>query len=132
MLAIVLDQDGADDLRSLEASEGISGIWWGTKVEAMSALGRARRRREVGESDLAEMWKRIEAMTAAASEVEPLEEVRAEACRLVRVHDLRAADAFQLAAALTWADRHPSDVGFICLDRRLCRAAAREGFNVLP
>jgi len=55
LLAIVLDQGGADDLSSLEASEGISGIWWGTKVEAMSALGRARRRREVRESDLAEM-----------------------------------------------------------------------------
>jgi len=71
-------------------------------------------------------------MTAAASEVEPLEEVRAEACRLVRVHDLRAADAFQLAAALAWANHRPAGIGFVCLDRRLCRAATRAGFEVLP
>ena len=46
-----------------------------------------------------------------------LERVKSFACRLLRVHALRSADALQLAAAL---------------DRRLGEAAEREGFEVPP
>ena len=41
-------------------------------------------------------------------------------------------DSLQLAAALVWADHRPTGLGFACLDRRLRRAAAQEGFEVLP
>lgn len=132
LLAMVMEQEGANDLNSLEASQGIEGVWWGSRVEVMSAFGRALRRREVDEQAVAEMARRIEALTAAADEVEPLEAVRATACRLVRSHEIRAADALQLAAALVWADHRPAGIGFVCLDRRLRRAAAQEGFHVLP
>ncbi|HET6470416.1 MAG TPA: hypothetical protein VFG38_01165 [Pseudomonadales bacterium] len=50
--------------------------------------------------------------------------------RIVRVHVLRAADAFQLAAALTAAVGDPSSVEFVSLDERLIEAAAREGFAI--
>ena len=52
--------------------------------------------------------------------------------RLLFVHPLRAADAFQLAAALVWCRERTAGAGFVCLDGRLREAVAREGFEVFP
>jgi len=49
-----------------------------------------------------------------------------------RPYRLRAADAFQLAAALAWCEGHPRGERFLSLDDRLRDAARREGFTVLP
>jgi hypothetical protein len=48
------------------------------------------------------------------------------------VHALRAADAFQLASALIWAEESPVGSEIVCLDENLRQAAAKEGFTVLP
>jgi len=52
---------------------------------------------------------------------------------LVRAHGLRAADAIQLACALSAAAGAPPDsrLQFISSDTELNQAAEREGFNVL-
>jgi len=57
--------------------------------------------------------------------------LRDAARRLLRVHDLRAADALQLAAALAAAEGRPMTLTLLCLDDRLGAAAEREGFPVL-
>ena len=49
--------------------------------------------------------------------------------RLLRVHPLRMADAFQLAAAIVAAENHPASLQFVTLDDRLGQAAEREGFT---
>jgi predicted nucleic acid-binding protein len=51
--------------------------------------------------------------------------------RFLRVHPLRAADALQLAAAFTAAERRPSSLAFVCMDEKLLAAAKREGFNAV-
>ncbi|MCX6599391.1 MAG: PIN domain-containing protein, partial [Acidobacteria bacterium] len=66
------------------------------------------------------------------AEVAPAAVVRARARTLLSVHALRAADALQLAAAITAAQGEPQRLPFVCLDDRLRLAAAREGFRVLP
>lgn len=48
------------------------------------------------------------------------------------MHPLRAADASQLAAAITWRGESAGSHEFVCLDERLGDAASREGFEVLP
>jgi predicted nucleic acid-binding protein len=58
----------------------------------------------------------------------PGEELRESAKRLLRVHDLRTADALQLAAAVFIAKARPSTLEFVSLDDRLLAAARREGF----
>jgi len=58
--------------------------------------------------------------------------VREAARRLLRVHDLRAADALQLAAAVVASENRPSTMQIVCLDARLAGAALREGFRILP
>jgi predicted nucleic acid-binding protein len=67
----------------------------------------------------------------AGTRIEPVESVRETATRLLRVHDLSAADALQLAAALLAAEGSPRTLAFVCLDRRLAVAAQREGFPVV-
>ena len=61
----------------------------------------------------------------------PSETVRRIARRALRVHDLRAADALQLAAATVAAESDPASLELISLDRRLLEAARREGFPVV-
>ena len=51
---------------------------------------------------------------------------------LLAVHPLRAADGFQLAAALLWSRGETAGRHFVSFDQRLREAARREGFAVLP
>lgn len=51
---------------------------------------------------------------------------------IARRHDLRAADALQLAAAFFAAEGRPPALEFVCLDDRLADAARREGFVTTP
>jgi len=55
--------------------------------------------------------------------------IRAE--RLLGLHPLRAADALQLGAALTFFGDVPRGRVFLTRDRQLATAAAREGFAVV-
>jgi predicted nucleic acid-binding protein len=74
----------------------------------------------------------LEALAAAWTEVLPSEPLRASTERLLAVHPLRAADAFQLAAALAWCQGHPTGRALVTFDVRLGAAGRREGFAILP
>lgn len=105
--------------------------WWGTPLECASALARLERD---GAMELDELTAALESLADFADawhEVQPVPSVRQTAMRLLRVHDLRAADALQLAAALTSAEGQPDALGFVTLDERLAKAAVREGFPVV-
>jgi hypothetical protein len=59
--------------------------------------------------------------------------VRQRAGRLLALHPLRSADAFQLAAALIWAQESPLGLEVVCLDQNLREAVIKkEGFTLLP
>jgi predicted nucleic acid-binding protein len=68
----------------------------------------------------------------AWTEVQPSEILRETAERLLAVHLVRAADAFQLAAALHWCQRQPTNRELVSFDTRLREAAYKEGFTILP
>jgi predicted nucleic acid-binding protein len=65
------------------------------------------------------------------NEVQPTEEVRERAERLLRIHKLRASDALQLAAALVWCENRPRGRALIGDDGNLCEAARAEGFTII-
>lgn len=117
--------------RLIKADEDIA-VWWVARVECLSAL--SRRRREGVLSTDAELKARaiLSALSAEWSEVQPSELVRQRAERLLAIHSLRSADAFQLAAALIWAQENPQGLEIVCLDQTLREAAHKEGFTVLP
>jgi len=107
-------------------------LWWATPVECVSALARIEREGKLAHSGLRQAQEILSYLRARSFEVQPVEEVRARAERLLAVHRLRAADSLQLSAALVWCRERPKGVGFVCLDDRLRLAAAREGFLVMP
>lgn len=64
--------------------------------------------------------------------MQPTDEVRVRAERLLFAHRLKTMDALQLGAALLWSDDRPHRAGFVSLDDNLRVAARREGFDVMP
>lgn len=105
--------------------------WWGTSVECWSAIMRLVREGALEPQGLRAAQDRLTELRQSWDEVLPGEACRRAAERLLRVHPLRAADALQLAAALTAADHEPERLSFVCLDLRLAAAARLEGFAVL-
>jgi hypothetical protein len=105
-------------------------VWWSTEVECVSALARLERDGDLSPAAVVLALERLAATSAAWQEVAPTARVRAVATRLLRVHPLRAADAFQLAAATVAAEDEPRSIALVTLDDRLARAAEREGFRV--
>lgn len=105
--------------------------WWGTRVEATSALARLERDELLVGADQLDAAGRLTALAAAWAEVEPAVVVREQAERLLRTHPLRAADALQLAAAVVASGHRPPQLPLVSLDQRLAEAARREGFPLV-
>lgn len=106
-------------------------VWWATAVECASAVARLERDSALTSVQVAEAFSRLDALRRSWIEVEPGDEVREVARRMLRVHPLRAADALQLAAAWLGAERRPSSLPLVSLDDRLRAAATREGFPLV-
>jgi len=117
--------------RLLMADEDIV-VWWATKVECFSAVARRRREGVLNDQSELDAGKILSVLSVGWSEVQPTEPVRQRAGRLLAVHPLKSADAFQLAAALIWAQENPSGLEMVCLDQNLREAAGKEGFTLLP
>jgi predicted nucleic acid-binding protein len=103
-------------------------VWCLTPVEVISALRRRARDGLLGPADLRTAKAQLHILERAWSEVTSIDRVRELARRLLEGHALRAADALQLAAAITVAEGRPQDLRFVTLDHRLDAAAEREGF----
>ena len=106
-------------------------VWWATPVECASAIARLERDGGLSAGQSVEAFGRLDALRESWIEIEPGDEVREVARRMLRVHPLRAADALQLAAAWLAAERRPASLPFLTLDERLRAAAAREGFPLV-
>ena len=105
--------------------------WWGSAVECASALARLERSGALAAGLASQSFARLDALASSWFEIEPVALVKETARRFLRVHDLRAGDALQLAAAFVAAEGRPSSLRIVCLDQRLVVAAQREGFDVL-
>lgn len=103
-------------------------VWWGTPLECASAVARLLHEGRLGERESGAADAVLWALGAAWFEVQPSVGLRDRAVRLLRVHNLRAADALQLAAALEWSETAEGEL--VTFDRRLAAAARREGFAV--
>jgi predicted nucleic acid-binding protein len=115
-------------VQRLYEDDPVMAAWWATEIECTSAIARRQRLGRLPEDVAAEAFVRLKALREGWHEVEPGEELRESAKRLLRVHDLRTADALQLAAAVYVAEARPSTLEFVSLDDRLLAAARREGF----
>lgn len=107
-------------------------VWWGSRIECLSAVARKCRAGEAADEDVEVALRRLNEIETYASIVEPEAGVRESAELLIRRHPLGAAEALQLAAALAWSRGRPTGMDFVCLDARLGSAARKEGFTVHP
>jgi predicted nucleic acid-binding protein len=106
-------------------------VWWGSFVEVHSAICRFHREHVIDDANKQGAVARLRLLSRGWREVFPDDQVRDLAAESLDNHVLRAADALQLAASLTWCQKRPSRRNFICADRRLAKAAASAGFSVL-
>ena len=106
--------------------------WWGTRVEIASAIARLRRMNVIGPEDSESSLKIASLLSQSWSVIEPSSALLAKAEQLVQRYDLRAGDAFQLAAALEWCGDTPQDKTFLTAHRRLFEAAVSSGFDAQP
>jgi predicted nucleic acid-binding protein len=132
VLPLVLEEPRSAALRKLLRGDTEAAIWWATPVECVSAIARLEREGALQGRDVTDALELMDAFVAAAAQVEPVEELRETARRLLRVHPLRAADALQLAAAFMVSERRPATLTLVTCDDRLLDAAAKEGFRLAP
>jgi predicted nucleic acid-binding protein len=107
-------------------------VWWATRSECVSAFIRQTREGSLRIEDERLSRQVLVQLAHAWTEVQPSELLRTTAERLLAVHALRAADAFQLAAALHWCQRQTTNKDLVSFDTRLRDAAYKEGFTILP
>jgi hypothetical protein len=117
--------------RLIKADEDLV-VWWATRVECFSALSRRRREKVLNTESEFKAKIILSTLSAEWSEVQPSELVRQRAERLLAIHTLTSGDAFQLGAALIWAQENPQGLEIVCLDQNLREAAHKEGFTVIP
>ena len=132
IVPLLVPERMSPSLQRLYTVDPVVFAWWAADVECASAIVRRQRAGALAAVVVEGAFTRLNALCASWHEVEPSEDVRELAKRLLRVHDLRAADALPLAAALFAAETRPSTLEFVCLDDRLLEAARREGFAVSP
>lgn len=129
ILPLLVQAPETEAMRARLSEDPGLAVWWGTPVECASALSRLERE-GVPSPTIEEAFARLDTLSGSWAEVEPHEEVREIARRLLRVHPLRAADALQLAAATLLAGHRPPSLRMVALDGRLRTAAAKEGFRI--
>lgn len=132
LIPLVIEQELSPQVEPLYRDDPMVVLWWGTPVEWTSALARLQREDALAKEEID--WARgtLAALHETAVEVQPMEDVRARAKRLLVLHSLRAADSLQLSAALHWCRERTEHSSFVSLDSRLREAAQREGFEVHP
>jgi Predicted nucleic acid-binding protein, contains PIN domain len=104
-------------------------IWWATPLEIASALARLLRTKHIHSAEFSESHKIAKQISESSFVIQPSDSLLARAMRLVEHHDLAAADALQLSAALEWCGDRPHGRVFLTADRRLREAATLNGFD---
>ncbi len=100
VVSLILEEAASGHMRGLHGSDRDMLVWWGTPIECHSGLARGERAGRIPADVKAEADRALREMSLYWTEVEPVASIRDAAIRLVGVHDLRAADALQLAAAV--------------------------------
>jgi uncharacterized protein len=131
VVPLLVMETSSRHLQSLAAKESAMLVWWGSKVECVSALARRERDGALDARVMAIALRRLQQLADAWHEIDPSDAIRETAERFLRVHPLRAADALQLAAAFAAAERRPASLEIVTLDDRLADAARKEGFGVV-
>jgi predicted nucleic acid-binding protein len=129
IVSLVVRQRHTGTAESLLDDGSRIAAWWATPVECGSALARLFRDGHLGAEDIHAASRRLHEISRHWIEIEPNESLREMAQALVRRHPIRAADALQLAAAMSYSERAAAAPEFVTFDQRVGSAAQHEGFR---
>jgi uncharacterized protein len=132
IVPLCIDEPNSDIAVKILSEDIAMAVWWGSFIECYSSFARIRRDGILSLEEEGQVRRTLSVLSLAWIEIEPSEDIKNIAARLLLNHPLRAADTLQLAAAIVWADKSVNDHPFVCLDAKLREAAIREGFLVLP
>jgi len=132
IIPLCIDEPQTNTIRQIVRRDSVVVVWWGSFIECCSAFARLRRDGLLKSEEEDNVRQLLTLLSDTWTEIEPSEDIRDIAERLLMLHPLRVADALQLSAALVWAGKRPKGHYFVCLDSRLRDAARKEGFSLLP
>jgi hypothetical protein len=104
--------------------------WWASEVEIVSGLTRLERMGHISRSQYLDGKRRAQDIVRDWISAGSPKSVAVEACSLLELYPLRAADALQLAVALEACDHRPQGYLFVTADQRLADAARKTGFSI--
>lgn len=131
LLPLFVDEPTTDACSDLLTTDPAVVVWEATSVELLSAVARYRRHSSGLDDLCAGIRRDILDRWPTWSRVADWPRVSARAQRIVNLHPLKAADAMQLAAALTACEDQAHTLTFVTRDRALAHAAQLEGFPVV-
>jgi predicted nucleic acid-binding protein len=104
LVALLIEEGLTDELLELYPGDEVV-AWWATEVECAYAVARLERSGALAPGRTTEAFDRLRSLASAWHRIEPGDLVKETALRLLRAHDLRAAEGLQLAAAVIAAER---------------------------
>ena len=131
LVPLIVDDRESKQRRELLSKDPSVVAWWASRVECASAVNRLHGEGVLTSEDMMNALEHLDLLVQGWAVVQPREEMRRRALRLLRIHPFRAADALQLAAALAACREQPESLQVVCSDERLAEAARKEGFTVL-
>jgi len=131
IVPLLVEEPSRERAARLAEGDPLIVVWWATVVECAAAIARRERDGSLRPAEAQAALEDLRDYAEEWQEVLPSEQLRSVARRLLRMHNLRAGDALQLAAGIIAAEGNPGSLDFVCLDDRLALAAEREGFRVV-
>jgi len=128
LVPLCVDQQATAAVWALSARYSVV-VWWATPVEMRSAFIRLVRTGQLTPKGHVEAQVVLDELRRDWLEVEPSEQLRERAESIIERFPLKAADAFQLAAAWTWCLGRPRSRPFLSGDAQLLDAARQLGFH---
>ena len=118
-MPLLIAETSTRRLQAFAASDPDMLVWWGSKVECVSALARLERDTALAPQAAVRAFGRLEQLAADWHEIDPSDILREAAARFLRVH------------AFIAAEQRPASLEMLTLDERLAGAAQKEGFSVI-
>lgn len=130
LVPLCVQQQPSPAVRQLLEQHEIA-VWWATPVEMRSAFERLLRMGHLTVPEHVTAGVRLEKLRGGWRELQPSETLRCRAETFLISYPLKAADAFQLAAAWIWCSGSPQTCIFISGDAQLLEAASKVGFQAV-
>src|ERR1017187_1656172 len=130
LVPLCVKRQATETILDLSANYGMA-VWWCSPVEMRSAFARLARVGQLKPVEHVQALVRLDRLRDGWREVQPADSLREKAESFVDRFPLKAADALQLAAAVSWCQGRPRNRAFISGDSQLLEAARQLGFNAI-